>query len=95
MAASLDSKQVQKQLEKLINIDPELMSGTPVFRGTRVPIQFLFDHLEKASLEEFLDSYETVSREQAIELIRLVFHSLLPKADQQKKQKMIHHEVVA
>jgi uncharacterized protein (DUF433 family) len=47
--------------------DPEIMHGTPVFRGARVPVQTLFDYLEGGdSLEEFLDGFPTVSRELAL-----------------------------
>ena len=47
--------------------DPEIMHGTPVFRGTRVPIQALFDYLEGGeTLEEFLEGFPTVSREMAV-----------------------------
>ncbi|HLG02299.1 MAG TPA: DUF433 domain-containing protein [Bacteroidia bacterium] len=54
----------------VVNIDKEILGGTPVFTGTRVPIQILFDYLEGGSnLEEFLDDFPTVSREQAIQLI--------------------------
>jgi len=46
--------------------NPNILSGTPVFRGTRVPLQLLFDSLERGhTLEEFLDVYATVSRETA------------------------------
>ncbi len=56
---------------KIINIDPEIMSGTPVFfYGTRVPIQSLFDWLETETLNEFLENFPTVSREQALEVLR-------------------------
>ena len=55
---------------KIINIDPELMSGTPVFYGTRVPVQSLFDWLETETLNEFLENFPTVSREQALEVLR-------------------------
>ena len=55
---------------KVINIDPEILGGTPVFNGTRVPIESLFDHLEGGvSLDEFLDDFPTVTREQAIEVL--------------------------
>jgi len=54
---------------KSIKIDPEIMSGTPVFDGTRVPIQSLFDWLETETLDEFLDNFPTVSREQALEVL--------------------------
>jgi uncharacterized protein (DUF433 family) len=47
--------------------DPEILGGTPVFRGTRVPLQALFDSLEGGeTLEEFLQGFPTVSREMAI-----------------------------
>ncbi len=53
--------------DQLITRDPEVMSGTPVFRGTRVPFQTLLDYLESGeTLDEFLDDFPTVSREAAI-----------------------------
>lgn len=56
----------------VINIDPEILGGTPVFRGTRVPIESLFDHLEGGvSLDEFLDDFPTVKKEQAIEVLAI------------------------
>ncbi len=52
---------------KLIERDPEKMSGTPVFYGTRVPIKNLFDCLEGGeSVDEFLDQFPTVTREQVL-----------------------------
>ncbi len=54
----------------MINIDPEILGGTPVFDGTRVPIESLFDHLEDGvSLDEFLEDFPTVTRDQAIEVL--------------------------
>jgi uncharacterized protein (DUF433 family) len=51
----------------VIHTDPEIQSGTPVFVGTRVPATSLFDWLEGgATLEEFLDNFPSVTREQAI-----------------------------
>lgn len=53
-----------------INIDPEKIDGTPVFTGTRVPIQALFDYIETGeTLEEFLENFPTVSRNQAVEVL--------------------------
>jgi uncharacterized protein (DUF433 family) len=53
--------------EKLIERDPEKLSGTPVFAGTRVPVKNLFDYLEGGdSLDVFLDDFPTVAREQAL-----------------------------
>ena len=53
--------------ESVIVSDPEIMGGTPCFRGTRVPVDSLIDYLEAGdSLDEFLDNFPTVSREAAI-----------------------------
>ena len=50
-----------------ITIDPEIMSGAPVFKGTRVPVEALLDNLATGvSLDEFLDNFPTVTREQAL-----------------------------
>ena len=57
----------------VININPEIMGGTPVFKGTRVPIETLFDHLENGiTIDAFLDDYPTVSKEQVIQVLELV-----------------------
>lgn len=57
-------------LHALITIDPEILGGQPVFAGTRVPIETLFDQLEAGiSLDEFLDDFPTVSKAQAIGLL--------------------------
>lgn len=62
---------------KAVNIDPEILGGTPVFTGTRVPIQTLFDYLEGGdTLEEFLDDFPSVAREQAVELLEMAKTSL-------------------
>lgn len=54
----------------VINIDPEILGGTPVFKGTRVPIESLFDNLEAGmSLEEFLEGYPSVKKEQALAVL--------------------------
>ncbi len=56
----------------IVNIDPEIQGGRPVFRGTRVPIETLFMHLEKGiSLDDFLDDFPSVKKEQAIELLEI------------------------
>jgi uncharacterized protein (DUF433 family) len=55
---------------KLIEVDPEKLGGTPVFYGTRVPLQTLFDCLEAGeTLDEFLDQFPTVTREQALAVL--------------------------
>jgi uncharacterized protein (DUF433 family) len=58
-------------LHDVINIDSEILSGTPVFYGTRVPIQSLFDWLETETLDEFLENFPSVKREQAIEVLHI------------------------
>jgi uncharacterized protein (DUF433 family) len=56
----------------IINIDPEILGGTPVFSGTRVPIKNLFDYLESGeSIDYFLDDFESVQREQVIKLLEM------------------------
>jgi len=56
----------------LIYIDPEVLGGQPVFRGTRVPIESLFDHLEAGeSVDEFLDQFPSVTKHQAIAVLEI------------------------
>jgi uncharacterized protein (DUF433 family) len=56
-----------------INIDPEIVSGTPVFAGTRVPVDALLNNLAAGvSLEEFLENFPTVSREQALTVLEFL-----------------------
>lgn len=55
---------------KVINIDKEILGGTPVFYGTRVPIKNLFDYLETGeTIDDFLDDFPSVKREQIIKLL--------------------------
>ena len=57
-------------MHELITRDPEVMHGTPVFRGTRVPVQTLFDYIENGeSLDEFLEGFPTISREIAVQVL--------------------------
>ena len=57
-------------ISEIITIDNEILGGQPVFKGTRVPIESLFDHLEAGvSLDEFLEDFPTVSKEQAVTLL--------------------------
>jgi len=54
----------------LITISPDIMSGTPVFAGTRVPVQTLWDYLKAGeSIHDFLDGFPTVTKEQVIQVI--------------------------
>lgn len=68
------------KVKDYITIDKEILSGNPVFKGTRVPIEALFDHLEKGvSLDEFLGDFPTVAREQAIAVIEIASKILTSK----------------
>ena len=70
-----------EEINELITRDAEIMGGTPVFKGTRVPIKNLFDYLEgNYSLDEFLEQFPTVRREQATSLLELYKDMLLAEA---------------
>ena len=63
--------------QEVVHIDPEIMSGTPVFAGTRVPLYNLFDYLEAGdSLDKFLASFPSVTREQAIAALELAKYEI-------------------
>lgn len=60
-----------------ITVDPEIVSGTPVFKGTRVPVDALISNLEAGlTLDEFLDNFPTVAREQAITVLEFYRETL-------------------
>jgi uncharacterized protein (DUF433 family) len=63
---------------RVFHSDPETLGGTPVFVGTRVPVQALLDYLEGGyGLDDFLESFPTVRREQAVALIEQAGRALL------------------
>jgi len=65
----------------VVHRDPEILGGTPVFVGTRVPVKILFDYLEAGdSLEVFLDEFPSVSREQAVAALELAREVIAPDA---------------
>jgi uncharacterized protein (DUF433 family) len=65
----------------LVQSDPEIMGGTPVFVGTRVPLQTLLDYLEAGQpLDDFLEDFPTVAREQAIAVLEQAMEALLARA---------------
>ncbi len=67
-----------KAVAELIQRSDEILGGTPVFRGTRVPVQTLIDYLEGGdSIDEFLDDFPTVSRKQALQALELAKEMLL------------------
>jgi len=64
-----------------IHSDPDIMGGTPVFVGTRVPVQTLLDYLEAGDrLDEFLEDFPSVSREQSVAVLELAKGMLLARA---------------
>lgn len=70
-----------ENLRQVIVVDPEVMSGTPVFAGTRVPVQTLFDYLEAGDdLAEFLEDFPSVSQQHALRVLELSKNSLLSQA---------------
>lgn len=67
--------------EELIQTDPEILGGTPVFSGTRVPIRSLFDHLEGGdSIDDFLEGFPSVRRDQVIALLEVSQQRVLEPA---------------
>ncbi len=65
-------------LKQIVHSDPEIVSGTPVFVGTRVPVQALLNYLEGGeTIEEFLDDFPSVSREQAVAFLEEAGRALL------------------
>jgi uncharacterized protein (DUF433 family) len=66
----------------VIYTDPEILGGTPVFVGTRVPAATLLDYLEGGdSLDDFLDDFPSVTREQALAALRLARQALVDHAN--------------
>jgi uncharacterized protein (DUF433 family) len=67
--------------QPVVHRDPDILGGTPVFVGTRVPVKNLFDYLEAGdSLDEFLMSFPSVTREQAVAALELAREALAPDA---------------
>jgi len=67
--------------EEVIQSDPEILGGTPVFSGTRVPIRSLFDHLEGGdSIDDFLEGFPSVQRDQVIALLEISQERVLEPA---------------
>ncbi len=65
----------------VVHSDPEILGGTPVFVGTRVPVQTFLDYLEAGhSLAEFLDDFPTVTRNQAVAVLEHAKHLLITGA---------------
>ncbi|TAG22347.1 MAG: DUF433 domain-containing protein [Cytophagia bacterium] len=80
------------QIGNIIQTDPEIMSGTPVFVGTRVPVWSLFVHLEKGiSLDDFLDDFPSVKREQAVALLTLAERTFTSE----RLLRLVYEEIAA
>lgn len=59
-------------MQSIVHSDPEILGGAPVFVGTRVPVRALWDYLERNhDVNEFLDDFPSVKREQVVELLRI------------------------
>jgi uncharacterized protein (DUF433 family) len=68
-------------VEFVVHSDPEILGGTPLFRGTRVPVKNLLDYLAAGdSLDEFLDAFPSVKREQAIAALEIARDLLIAGA---------------
>jgi uncharacterized protein (DUF433 family) len=69
------------QLSSIISTDPEVQGGAPVFRGTRVPVQSFFDHVQAGeSIDDFLLGFSTVKRDQVIALLEFCRRDALSAA---------------
>ena len=69
------------QTDDLITIDPEILGGVPVIKGTRVPVKTLFDYLERNyTLDEFLECFPSVTREMACRILERSESALLAPA---------------
>jgi uncharacterized protein (DUF433 family) len=78
---SLDNEAIREWrslMEPLITRSPDVMSGTPVFAGTRVPVQHLLDYLVGGdAIGEFLEDFPTVSREQVEQFLQVAAHRMM------------------
>ena len=67
----------------VVHIDPDILGGTPVFKGTRVPVETFFDYIQGGEpLSEFLEDFPTVTREQVSELLEEVKAVIVPTVRQ-------------
>ena len=69
--------------DSVVTRDPEILGGTPVFAGTRVPVRILSDHLEAGDrLDDFLDNFPSVTRSQATQVIKLGIDQFANQGDE-------------
>jgi uncharacterized protein (DUF433 family) len=70
-----------RETDAVVHSDPDILGGTPVFQGTRVPFRNLIDYLERGySVEEFLDAFPSVAREQVIASLEAAHEALSVRA---------------
>ena len=70
------------EMETVVHSDPGILGGTPVFKGTRVPVRNLIDYLEAGdSIDKFLDAFPSVTRVQAIAALEVAREALMARAD--------------
>jgi uncharacterized protein (DUF433 family) len=73
--------EVMARLDMVVQVDPEILGGTPVFRGTRVPVKNVLDYLAAGdTLDQFLDDFPTVERQQAVAALELAKDLLIAGA---------------
>jgi len=71
--------------DQVVHSDPEILGGTPVFVGTRVPVRTLIDHLEAGdTIEQFLHSFPSVSRDQAVAALEMASDFLADTANSRR-----------
>jgi len=70
----------QSSRSRYIISDPEILGGTPVFKGTRVPISILFEYLQQSTVEEFLKGYPHITREMVNAVISIAAQSFSVKS---------------
>jgi uncharacterized protein (DUF433 family) len=79
VVGSLSHATIEAMSSKVVHIDPEILGGTPVFKGTRVPIETFFDYIQGGEpLSEFLEDFPTVTSVQVVELLEEVKGEVLP-----------------
>ena len=86
---TLTLTKIEKMKQNIIHSDPDILGGTPVFRGTRTPIQVLFDYLRSSSLDDFLRGYPHISREMVNEVLQLAEKKLTYLG----KRKLTHENI--
>lgn len=78
LLSALSEAETDVNSNDLIEVDPEKMSGTPCFTGTRVPVTHLFDYLEAGdTLDDFLQDFSSVTRDQALGVLKLMKKRIL------------------